>query len=96
MKKLNEISLNFLGENDLKILKTEFSDNEWKCLTKNLAYRYEYFNCLDDYEKPVDNLKKEDFLSKLIQDFPTDEETERTKKIIKEFNIKNGEELTRL
>ena len=53
-----------MGENDLKILKTAFTD-KWKCLTKKLAYPYEYFNSIDDYEKPVVNLKKEDFFSKL-------------------------------
>ena len=49
-----------MGENDLKFLKTGFP-NKWKYLTKKLAYPYEYFNSIDDYQKPVDNLKKEDF-----------------------------------
>ena len=40
-----------MGENDLKILKTEYPD-KWKYLTKNLAYPYEYFNSIDDYQKP--------------------------------------------
>ena len=39
-------------------------------------------------------MKKEDFFSKLKNYHPDDEETERTKEIIKRFNIKNGEELT--
>ena len=60
-----------------------------------MAYSYEYFNCLDDYEKPVDNLKEEDFLIKLTKDYPSDEKIEMTKKFNKEFNIKNGKELTR-
>ena len=84
-----------MGENDLKILKTGFPD-KWKHLTKKLAYPYEYFNSVEDYQKPVDNLKKEHFFSKLKNKCPDDEEIERTKEIIKIFNIKNGEELTEI
>ena len=61
-----------------------------------MAYPYEYFNILDDYQKPVDNLKKEDFFSKLKNKCPDDEEIERIKEIIKKFNIKNGEEITEI
>ena len=60
-----------MGENDLKILKTEFPD-KWKYLIKNLAYPYEYVNSIDDYQKPVNSLKKEDFFSKLKNDYPSD------------------------
>ena len=63
IKNLEEALLNYMGENDLKILKTEFPD-KWKNLTKKLAYPYEYFNSIDDCQKPVDNLKKEDFFNK--------------------------------
>ena len=84
-----------LDEDDFKILKKEFPD-KWQYLNKKLAYPYEYFNNIDDYQKPVDNLKKEDFFSKLKNDYPDDDEIERTKEIIKLFNIKNGEELSRL
>ena len=58
IKALEEALLDYMGENDLKILKTGFPD-KWKYLTKKLAYPYEYFNSIDDYQKPVDNLKKE-------------------------------------
>ena len=92
---LEEALLNYMGENDLKILKTGFPD-KWKYLTKKLAYPYEYFNCIDDYQKPVDNLKKEDFFSKLKNKCPDDDERERTMDIIRRFNIKNGEELTEI
>ena len=85
-----------MGEKDLKILKTEFPNNKWKYLTKKIAYPYGNFNSLDDYQKPVDNLKKQDFFSKIKNKCPDDKETERTKEIIKLFNIKNGEELTQL
>ena len=61
-----------------------------------LAYPYECFNSIDDYKKPVNNLKREDFFSKLKIDYLDDDEMERTKEIIKLFNIKDGEELTRL
>ena len=30
------------------------------------------FDSIDDYQKPVDNLKKEDFFSKLKNDYPDD------------------------
>ena len=84
-----------LDEDDFKILKKEFPD-KWQYLNKKLAYPYEYFNSIDDYKKPVDNLKKEDFFDKLKNDYPDEDEIERTKGIIKLFNIKNGEELTKL
>ena len=93
IKCLEEALLNYMGENDLKILKTGFQD-KWKYLTKKLAYPYEYFDCIDDYQKPVDNLKKEDFFSKLKNKCPDDDEIERTMDIIRRLNIKNGEELT--
>ena len=76
-------------------MKTEFPD-KWKNSTKKLAYPNENFNGLDDYQKTVDNLKKKDFFSKLKNDYPSDEEMERTKEIIKLFKSKNGEELTQL
>ena len=84
-----------LDEDDLKILKKEFPD-KWQYLNKKLAYPYQYFNSIDDYKKPVNDLKREDFFSKLKNDYPDGEEIERTKEIIKLFNIKDGEELTRL
>ena len=95
IENLEEALLNYVRENDLKILKTG-SPDMWKNLTKKLAYPYEYFNNIDDYQKPVDNLKKEDFFSKLKNKCPDDKEIERTKEIIKKFNIKNGEELTEI
>ena len=84
-----------MGENDLKFLKTGFPD-KWKYLTKKLVYPHEYFNSIDDYQKPVDNLKKEDFFNKLKNGYPDDKEIERTKEIIRKFNIKNGEQLTHI
>ena len=84
-----------MGENDPKDLKTGFPDKS-KYLTKQLAYPYEYFNKIDDYQKLVDNLKKEGFFSKLKIDYPSDKEIERTKEFITRFNIKNGEELSQI
>ena len=95
IENLEEALLNYMGENDLKILKTGFPD-KWKYLTKKLAYPYEYFNSIDDYQKPVNNLKKEHFFSKLKNKCPDDEEIERTMDIIERFNIKNGEESTEI
>ena len=76
-------------------MKKEFPD-KWQYLNKKLAYPYQYFNSINDYQKPVDKIKKEDFFSKLKNDYPDDDEIERTKEIIKLFDIKNGEELTKL
>ena len=95
IEKLNEALLNYMGENDLKILKTEFPE-KGKYSTKKLAYPNEFFNCIEDYQKFVDNLKKEDFFSKLKNDYPSDEEIERSKEIIEKFNNKNGKELTEI
>ena len=65
-------------------------------MNKKLVYPYEYFNSIDDYNKPVDNLRKRDFFSKLKNKCPKGEEMKRTKEIIQVFDIKNGEELTKL
>ena len=95
IKFLEQALRNYIGENDLEILKSGFPD-KWNYLTKKLAYPYEFFNSIEDYKKPVDKLKKEDFLRKLKKHYPDDEEVERTKEIIKLFNNKNGEELTEI
>ena len=91
---LDKLVKNLDGD-DFKILKKEFPE-KWQYLKKKLAYPNEYFNSIDDYKKPVDNLKKEDFFSELKNDYLDDGEIERTKEIIKLFNIKDGEELTKL
>ena len=95
IKELEEALLDYMGENDLKILKTGFPD-KWNYLPKKLAYLYEYFNSIEDYQKPVNNLKKEFFFSKLKNKCPSDKELERTMDIIRRFNIKSGEALTQL
>ena len=95
INELEEALLDYMGENNVKILKTGFPD-KWRYLIKKIAYPYEFFNCIEDYQKPVDNLKKDDFFSKLKNKGPDDEEIERTKDVIKIFDIKNGEELTEI
>ena len=62
-----------LDEDEFKFLKKEFLD-KWQYLNKKLAYPYQYFNSIDDYKKPVNNLKKEDFFSKLKNDYLDDDE----------------------
>ena len=84
-----------LNEDDFKILKKEFPD-KWQFLNKKLAYPYEYFNNIDDYKKTVHNLENKDFFSKLKNKCPDDKEIDRTREIIKKFNIKTGKELTEL
>ena len=95
IKNLEEAILNYMGENDPKIIKTELPD-KWKNLTKKLANPFEYFNSVDDYQKPIDNLEKEYFFSKMKNKRPDDEEIGRTMDNIKRFNIKNGKELTEI
>ena len=77
------------------VLKREFSD-KWQNFYKKLAFPNEYFNRLDDYKKPVDILKKEDFISKLKNECPSTDEIQRTKEIFELFDIKDGEELSNL
>ena len=84
-----------LNQDVFRILKKDFSD-KWQYLFKNLLYPHEYFTSIDDYQKPVDNLKKEVFFSKLENKCPDDEDIERTKEVFKKLNIKNGEEITQL
>ena len=93
IEKLEEALPNFMGENDLKTLKPGFPA-KWKYLTKKLAYSYEYFNTIDDYQELVGNLKKEHFFSKLKNGYLDDEEIQRTLDLINKCKIKNGEELT--
>ena len=95
IKEREETLLNYMGENDLKPLTTEFPDR-WKNLPKKLAYPYEFLKCIEDYQKPVDNLKKEDFFSKSKNKCLDDEEKKRTKQFIKVINFKNGEESTQI
>ena len=95
INELEEALLDCMSENNLKILKTGFP-NKWKCLTKKLAYPYEYYNSIDDYKKLVKNLEKKNFFSKLKTGYPDDEVLQRTMEIIKKFNIKNGEKLTEI
>ena len=70
--------------------------NKWQNLTKKLAHPYEYFKSIAVYKKPVENLKKEDFFHKLKSECPSDAGMKSTKEIIKLFDFKNGEELTKL
>ena len=95
IENLEEALLNYIGENDLKILKTRFPD-KWTFLIKKQAYPYKFFNSIDDYQKPVNILKKEDFFSKSKNKCPDDDEREQTMDIIDKFNIKNAEELTEI
>ena len=95
INELEEAFLDYIGENDLKILKTEFPD-KWRYLTKKLAYPYEYFNTIEDYNKPVGNLENKDFFSKLKNKCPDDNKIDRTREINKKFKIKDGKELTEL
>ena len=92
---MKELEYEIDKELGFKILKKEFPKN-WELLNKKLAYPYEYFKTLDDYSKDISNLTKQDYFSKLKNDYPEDNEIERTNKIIQTYNITNGEQLTQL
>ena len=66
-------------------------------LKKNLAYPYEFYKTLEDYEKPIEELiksGKEAYFSKTKIRIPDQEEIGRKKEIKKLFIIKNGREIT--
>ena len=44
---------------------------------------------IEDYDKDICNLTKQEYFGKLKNDFPDDEEIERTNNIIQTFNNKN-------
>ena len=76
-------------------MKWEFLD-KWGNLNKKLPYPFIYFNSIDEYQKPDDNMKKEDFFSKVINRCPVDNEIDWTKEIVKVFSNRNCEGLFRL
>ena len=76
-KKVEKALPKYIGENHVKTLKTGFPD-KWKYSTKKLADRFEKFTRLHKYQKPLDNLKKQDFFIKLKNDYLNDKELKRT------------------
>ena len=84
-----------LKDEDYIHLKRHFP-NHWMLLKKKLAYPYEFYKTLDDYELPIDvvlKAGKEISFSKTKNEIPDQDEVDRTNEIIKLFNIKNGREL---
>ena len=69
---LDKLVKNLVAD-DFIILKKEFPD-KWQHLNKKSAYLYQYFNSIKDYQKPVDNLKNEEFFIKLKKECPDDDE----------------------
>ena len=62
---------------------------------KSSTYLHDSSNGIDDYQKVISTLKKEDFFSKLKNTCPIDEKIEKTKKKIIEIIVnKKGEQLT--
>ena len=68
-------------------MKTEFPE-KWNHLSKKIAYPYEYFKSIDEYQKHVKIYKKGEFFSLLKHACPSNEEFERTKEIINLLYIK--------
>ena len=94
MEKLTES----LKDVDYIHLKKYFPDH-WILLKNKLAYPYEFYKTLEDYEKPVDILLEagsKAYFSKTANKIPDHKEIDRTNQIINLFNIKNGRELTQL
>ena len=84
-----------LKEDDYIHFKKHFP-NQWMLLKNKLAYPYEFYKTLEDYEKPIEqliNAGKEAYFSKTKNTIPDQNERDRTNEIIKLFNIKNGREL---
>ena len=87
-----------LTDDDYIHLKSNFP-NHWMIFKKKLAYPYEYYKTIEDYENPIDTLLhcgNEAYYSRTKNSIPDQEEIDRTNEIIKIFNIKNGRELTEL
>ena len=87
-----------LKDDDYIHLKRLFP-NHWMLLKNKLAYPYEFYKTLEDYEKPIDELLKsgqEAYFSRTKNKLPDKEEIDRTNEIIKLFNIKNGKELAEI
>ena len=87
-----------LKDEDYIHLKKHFP-NHWMLLKNKLAYPYEFYKTLGDYEKPIENLLKagnEAYFSKTKNRIPDRGEIDRTNDVIRLFNIKNGRELTEL
>ena len=61
-----------------------------------MVYPCVLFNSIDDYQEPVNNFEKVDLFIYLINASPSDGKIKRTKEIIRQFNSKNGDELTKL
>ena len=51
-----------MDDHDFIIFKKEFPD-KGQCLNSKLAFPFEYFIFINDYQKQVKDLKKEDFFS---------------------------------
>ena len=71
-----------LDNDDFKFLKREFPDKR-DYLDKTLAYPYEHFDNIDDYQNPLDNLKKENFFSKLKFDYARRKKQSEQKSLLK-------------
>ena len=87
-----------LEDDDYIHLKRNFP-NHWMLLKNKLAYPYEFYKTLEDYEKFIEELLKsgkEAYFIKTKNKIPDKEEIDRTNEIIKLFNIKSGRELTEL
>ena len=56
IEKLEGALIYYIAENDPKFLKLELSD-KWKYLTKKLAYPFECFISIEDYQQSIDNFK---------------------------------------
>ena len=54
---IQEALANYISENDRQILKEQFPDF-WQYLNKKIAYPCDYFDSIEDSQKPINNLQK--------------------------------------
>ena len=59
-------------------MKDEFPD-KWRYVNKKSAGIYETFKCIDDYQKPVKNIKREDLFRQSKNKYHWDEEVKKEK-----------------
>ena len=79
-------------DEDYVILKEQFQEN-YHLFTKKLAYPYDYFETIEDYEKDINFSTEKDYYSKLNNKMPSSIEIQKTNEIIKKLGIKNGRQL---
>ena len=95
--RLSKSSLDWLVKtiDELSPQKRDFP-GKWQPLNTKLAYPYENFKSLDDYDLPNTIVVKEDYFFRLKNGYPENSEIERKDNNIESFNIKTKRQVTEL